>query len=107
MTFIKEYPFKDFQNDIYYVSLCAKLYWVVLLGVFFKNTILPQCKQERFGVGGLVRGWNSGKHLDGDLCWKHKVMTFLGSVPSIVAGRVLCVKQAAFTTRQYHFLISW
>ena len=28
---------KDFQNDLYYTSLCAKLCWVLLLrGVFFK-----------------------------------------------------------------------
>lgn len=32
-------------------------------GSGFQNTILLQCKQERFGVGGLVIGWSRETHL--------------------------------------------
>jgi hypothetical protein len=49
--------FKRFSNKRYCVCYCEGF----MLGSFAKedrtiNTILFQCKQERFCVGGLVRG---------------------------------------------------
>lgn len=91
---------KYFQNDLYYMSLCAKLCWVLLLRGVFLNTILSQCKQEIFGVGRLVRGWNWGKCLGveayhGSIKWEK--WHFLAQFPVLFARHLLPVKQAAFT----------
>lgn len=79
-----------------------------LRGMVFLNAILLQCKQERLGVGGLVRGWNRASVWGWRLVMKAEVreITFLGSAPGIVCWTQFACELSSVHTQQFRGFFS-